>query len=498
MIVILTLLCSIQHFTRSLDPNTPMDSYTISAEEYNQLNGYKLHTAKFDWKGTGVTFKYKDTIKVMSEKLLNREGFITYDRKLTANQQWAMTIDFQIHNVHTEHGEGMGIWLTKERPGDVYAPHGLEGQRMDTTAMGMEGPYEGFGVFAKANSTERYDEDFYVLNRVGGNLDQKSFMDGAKICRRPIKGKDATNRIVIEYSHGSITTMIKEKDGLHYCESRQMDLSEFYLTFSGKSQKNEAISIAVKNVFFKTDIAIEGIEYWPEQSEFNSKQLIQSVHDSVKQESDMIKIYRSKFRDIQTKKPAQIFKLLFSSDKKISKQLAKDVEDLDIISQQIKVGLSSVNSDKHRMENKFGEYVTKIQNWLTSMSDIYDGMEVEMDEIIKKLTALKINERVAEVSAKMKKVIDQLERMTNTSSLYSKHSKDVEIFLEKVVGMQTEINNHQADLNSRLGNMKSSGYDYQKSGRWIVSWSVTIIAGLVVFITVKAHNIVNKRTSRLL
>jgi len=36
------------------------------------------------------------------------------------------------------------------------------------------------------------------------------------------------------------------------------------------------------------------------------------------------------------------------------------------------------------METKFGEYVTKIQNWLNSMADIYDGMEVEMDEIIKK------------------------------------------------------------------------------------------------------------------
>jgi len=57
---------------------------------------------------------------------------------------------------------------------------------------------------------------------------------------------------------------------------------------------------------------------------------------------------------------------------------------LDIVSQQIKVSLSSVSTNHRNMETKFGEYVTKIQNWLNSMADIYDGMEVEMDEIIKK------------------------------------------------------------------------------------------------------------------
>ena len=83
----------------------------------------------------------------------------------------------------------------------------------------MAGNLDGFGVYAKANSTERYDEDFYVLNQFNGDLTNNLFEDGAKVCRRPINGKDVINRIVLEYSDGKLTTMIKEKDGLHYCES---------------------------------------------------------------------------------------------------------------------------------------------------------------------------------------------------------------------------------------------------------------------------------------
>ena len=46
----------------------------------------------------------------MSEKLTNRQGFIVFDRILSASERWALTIDFSTHNVHKEHGEGMGVW----------------------------------------------------------------------------------------------------------------------------------------------------------------------------------------------------------------------------------------------------------------------------------------------------------------------------------------------------------------------------------------------------
>lgn len=312
----------------------------------------------------------------------------------------------------------------------------------------MAGNLDGFGVYAKANSTERYDEDFYVLNQFNGDLTNNLFEDGAKVCRRPINGKDVINRIVLEYSDGKLTTMIKEKDGLHYCESRTIDLKEFYLTLSGKSQASETISIEVPNVYFKTDHEIPEIQYWPETAStyYNAKDLFKSVHDNVKQENERIKIYRTKFRDILTKKPAQIFKLLFSSDQKISKKLVKDIESLDIISQQIKISLTAVTTTKGRMENKFGEYVTKISNWLESMADIYDGMEVEMDDIIKKLTALKINERIGEVSGKMKKVIGQLERMTVTSGLYSKNSGEITKFLKQISEVHKGIVSYRENL----------------------------------------------------
>lgn len=124
----------------------------------------------------------------------------------------------------------------------------------------------------------------------------------------------------------------------------------------------------------------------------------------------------------------------------------KDIESLDIISQQIKISLTAVTTTKGRMENKFGEYVTKISNWLESMADIYDGMEVEMDDIIKKLTALKINERIGEVSGKMKKVIGQLERMTVTSGLYSKNSGEITKFLKQISEVHKGIVSYRENL----------------------------------------------------
>ena len=126
--------------------------------------------------------------------------------------------------------------------------------------------------------------------------------------------------------------------------------------------------------------------------------------------------------------------------------MVKDIESLDIISQQIKISLTAVTTTKGRMENKFGEYVTKISNWLESMADIYDGMEVEMDDIIKKLTALKINERIGEVSGKMKKVIGQLERMTVTSGLYSKNSGEITKFLKQISEVHKGIVSYRENL----------------------------------------------------
>jgi hypothetical protein len=194
-------------------------------------------TAKAFWRGNGVAFKYKEKIKLMSEKLTNRQGFITFDRMLSSTDRWALTIDFSTHNVHKEHGEGMGIWLTRPNPLDTIDPKEDEGARHEESAMGMAGNLDGFGVYAKANSTERYDEDFYVLNQFSGDLTNDLFEDGAKFCRRPINGKDVINRIVLEYVDGTLTTMIKEKDGLHYCESVTHFLPKpqnFSFTISGR------------------------------------------------------------------------------------------------------------------------------------------------------------------------------------------------------------------------------------------------------------------------
>lgn len=87
-----------------------MTNYVMTEKQYNKLNGYQLHKAKTFWRGNGVAFKYKEKIKLMSEKLTNRQGFIVFDRILSASERWALTIDFSTHNVHKEHGEGMGVW----------------------------------------------------------------------------------------------------------------------------------------------------------------------------------------------------------------------------------------------------------------------------------------------------------------------------------------------------------------------------------------------------
>ena len=66
---------------------------------------------------------------------------------------------------------------------------------------------------------------------------------------------------------------------------------------------------------------------------------------------------------ILKKKNEEIFRLIFKSDKRNVNRIKKNIGAIDHLSQQIKLVLRYVDSNKEEMDGKFSEYVHKIMNW---------------------------------------------------------------------------------------------------------------------------------------
>lgn len=273
----------------------------------------------------------------------------------------------------------------------VYDPK----EGLTRNALGMYGEHSGFGLIAKTNSTDVMDENYYQMNELNGKyIDLNNFKNKAKICKRIIHF-DKVQRIVLEYINNELTTIIKEDDGLHYCETRKnIDLDNFYLTLTSKSLKDDSLFLEVVKVSFKTDVKHK-LEYYKSEeigTKYDSAELVSKIHDSVVEEHNKIQIYKKKFRAILTKKNIEIFNGIYDQDKETNSKLRQNIQTLDGVSQEIRQVLNYIHTNKESMSVKSSEYMSKIMNWLNSMADIYTGMEKEMDEIVNKLTSLKINE----------------------------------------------------------------------------------------------------------
>ena len=60
----------------------------------------------------GPSFKYKDSIKLMSDRLVNTASLSATMTPIIGGDNWNMTIEFSAKGEEKQHGEGFGIWLS--------------------------------------------------------------------------------------------------------------------------------------------------------------------------------------------------------------------------------------------------------------------------------------------------------------------------------------------------------------------------------------------------
>jgi len=104
-------------FSRTIqDEDTATDDYEIEKAVFDDFNHYHLNEAKSFWSSYGPSYKLKNKLVLMSEKIFEKEGYIFTKNKLKSDGSWSLTIDFLpiAHDVY--HGEGLGIWLTTTNP----------------------------------------------------------------------------------------------------------------------------------------------------------------------------------------------------------------------------------------------------------------------------------------------------------------------------------------------------------------------------------------------
>jgi len=195
--------------------------------------------------------------------------------------------------------------------------------------------------------------------------------------------------IIFEYHDGYLTTMIKEDDGYHYCDERYADLESFYLSFSSKSQPDHSIHVEVNSLVFRTDYNnMSEFKKWKKNVEFADKKqgskLATELHTQIHNESIKLEQYKGKFKELLESGNKKIVNNLIKSDAKIEENLNLSMVRLDTSSIDMKLLLRWCHDNEDKMKGKFAVYLGKIQNWLHSIDDIYDGMEKEMDEILTK------------------------------------------------------------------------------------------------------------------
>lgn len=201
---------------------------------------------------------------------------------------------------------------------------------------------------------------------------------------------------------------------------------------------------------------------------------------------------------ILKKKNEEIFRLIFKSDKRNVNRIKKNIGAIDHLSQQIKLVLRYVDSNKEEMDGKFSEYVHKIMNWLDSMHDIYDGMETEMDSIIIKLKSLKVFDRVEALTLKVRKIVDKIGHMKDVTFDLHENSDTIVKFMEQVGQLKFNFENSKREISRQLNQKGSESAKASKFSRNFVSVVLFLICIMITYVSYKVNKIVMKRTSRLL
>ncbi|KAK2624645.1 hypothetical protein QTJ16_005838 [Diplocarpon rosae] len=204
----------------------------------------------FDFGGNTIV-RADQYIRLTSDRP-SQEGWIFSRVPLTATN-WEIEVEFKIHGTGNLHGDGMALWLTKQRaqPGPVF---------------GSINPFEGLGIFFDTYKNNRPGTVFpYVMAMVGdGKTEYDKANDGKDneflgCSARGLRGASVPTKAKLTYFQEKslkLELQYKAEDQWELCfETNEPPLipTVAYLGFSAEtgelSDNHDIISVSTRNMY---------------------------------------------------------------------------------------------------------------------------------------------------------------------------------------------------------------------------------------------------------
>lgn len=133
------------------------------------------------------------------------------------------------------------------------------------------------------------------------------------------------------------------------------------------------------------------------------------------------------------------------------------------------------------------------------MEGIYDSMENEIDVITKRISSLKLGERVKLVDEKLTGLSSKLIDLDFASGHVFKQGGEVMKFLDKLTKLSDKLSQKGQNIHTKISDRIRGDFDRQrKFGFWSSSFMLLLIIALFGFILIKINSIIANRSKGFL
>lgn len=150
---------------------------------YPMTQGRLILTVALDaWSFVGPAFKYRNSIKLLSDRLPNQLTMAASMARITGGDTWNLTMEFIVKAEDHQRGEGFALWISKK---DVFGDmlDLLAGSKSDDYVLGFsvksvstQGRFEGFGVGVVVNKTANQNDTHYFSRSFDGIMDKNEML----------------------------------------------------------------------------------------------------------------------------------------------------------------------------------------------------------------------------------------------------------------------------------------------------------------------------------
>lgn len=129
------------------------------------------------------------------------------------------------------------------------------------------------------------------------------------------------------------------------------------------------------------------------------------------------------------------------------------------------------------------------------MEGIYDSMENEIDMITRRISAVKLGERVQMIDSKLTSLSSKLIDLDFASNHVFKEGGEVMKFLESLTSLSKKLSGKGQSIHTKMSERIKGDFDKQrKFGFLTSSVMILLIIALFLFIMFKINKIIEKRT----